>query len=509
MRRILFVLIALLALVSVIAACTPSAPAPAAEAPAAEAPAAEAPAAEEPAAEATEEPAEEPTAIVDIPGKTTVRWFIGLGTGSNPEQQEAQQAVVAAFNEANPDLNLVMEVVQNESARDIFSTQLAAGDPPAIVGPIGWTGSNAFYGQWSDLTPLIEEAGYDTTQFSDELIEFMQTEEGQVGLPFAVFPAAIFYHKALFDEAGLNYPPSTYGDAYVWPDGTEEEWNFDTLTKISQILTVDVNGNSPVDYDDSGNVEPNPDFDPASAVQYGFTYNWSARPYYIGTYWGAASDIAEDGSAEIPENWKDAWHWWYDGQWGDEPFIPTGPVIAGADFQSGSGEWGSGRVAMALTQSWYTCCQDGIEDPNWDLAVLPLHDGAINGRIDADTFRIPKGTPLQSEAFRVLSYLVGEGSLPLLNVYGGLPSRAEDIEPFLANLAARYPNVENWDVFEQGLAFPDTPSAEAWRPDPNATMDRYNTFGSLLQSTGDLDVDAEIELLEADLNAIFERAADQ
>ena len=74
---------------------------------------------EEAAAEevmATEEPAaEEPAAEEATGDKTVVRWFIGLGTGGNEQQLAVQEAVVAAFNEANPDIELQMEVVQNLS----------------------------------------------------------------------------------------------------------------------------------------------------------------------------------------------------------------------------------------------------------------------------------------------------------------------------------------------------------------------------------------------------------
>ena len=69
---------------------------------------------------ATEEPAaEEPMAEEASGDKTTVRWFIGLGTGGNEQQLAVQEEVVAAFNEANPDIELVMEVVQNEVAYDL------------------------------------------------------------------------------------------------------------------------------------------------------------------------------------------------------------------------------------------------------------------------------------------------------------------------------------------------------------------------------------------------------
>ncbi len=138
------------------------------------------------------------------PNRVQVRWFVGLGTGADPQQQEVQKAVVDEFNASQDAIQLIMEVVPCNGARDAHSIQIASGAGPDIVGPVGWGGSNGFKGQWMDLTPLIADAGYDTTQFSDALVKFYVTDEGQVGLPFAVFPAAIFFQKGM-----LTRPAST------------------------------------------------------------------------------------------------------------------------------------------------------------------------------------------------------------------------------------------------------------------------------------------------------------
>src|SRR5258705_294273 len=85
---------------------------------------------------------------------------------------------------------------------------------------------------------LSECSGFDTSIFDPALEASYQTEEGQVGLPFAVFPAAIYYVPSFFDEAGLNYPPSKYGEKYVMPDGSEVDWSWDTLRTIARLLTI-------------------------------------------------------------------------------------------------------------------------------------------------------------------------------------------------------------------------------------------------------------------------------
>jgi multiple sugar transport system substrate-binding protein len=490
-----------------------AAPAEETEAPAEEAATEEA-ATEEAAAEeaATEAPAAEAAATeaptpaplpTPMEGRVQVRWFCCLGSGDDPQQQAVQAEVVEEFNASQDRIQLVQEVIDFDVARDALSTQIASGNPPDIVGPVGWGGSNAFYGQWLDLTPLIESSGYDTTQFSEELIKFYQTDEGQVGLPFAVFPAGVFYQKAMFDEAGLNYPPAAYGEPYVWPDGTEEEWSFDVMTKIGKMLTVDVNGNSPLDITDDGSEVPNPDFDATQIVQYGYVPQYQ-DPFHVGAFFGAGTEVAEDGTAQIPEPWKEAWKWEYDGIFGEQPFIPTHAVRESAEFGAGN-PFNGGKIAMAITHMWYTCCI-GDAGESWDLAVLPTYNGVVNGRVDADTFRILKDTQHPEETFEVLTYLIGEAAPKLLQVYGGMPARAEDQEAFFAGRAEQFPFVENWDAMKAGLAYPDIPSAEGYRPSWTQVFDRYRIFRDLYRTTPGLDMDAEIATLEADLTDIFAQA---
>jgi multiple sugar transport system substrate-binding protein len=433
-------------------------------------------------------------------GKIQVRWFIGLGTGTDPVQIAAEEAVVEDFNASQDRIQLVLEIVPFASAKDTLSTEIAAGNAPDIVGPVGWGGSNAFFGQWLDLQPLIDSTGYDTSGFNQALVSMYQTgDQGTVGLPFAVFPSAMFYNKALFDEAGLNYPPAAYGEMYVMPDGSEVEWSWDTVAEVSKLLTVDVNGKNATE----------PDFDKTQIIQYGYTWQYENHPSYWGSFWDGGSMLADDGtSAQVPDSWRAAWQWTYDGIWGDQPFIGNQQVEGSADFANGN-PFNSGKVAMTDQPVWYTCCMNDVKD-NLDAGAMPSYNGEVAGRIDADTFRIMKGSKNPEAAFEVLTYLVGEGVQKLIigtadnpPAYGAVPSRAADQQPWLDAKMAQFPSVTNWDVVLAGLDYPDVPSAEGYMPNFNEAWERGNTFASLVRSTGDIDLDAEIDTYLADLTAIF------
>ena len=493
MKKLLYVLSLLVIASMVLTACGG---APAATEPAATEPAATEPAATEPAA--TEPAATEPAASGD---KVQIRWFVGLGTGTNPEQVAVQEEVVSDFNASQDRIELVMEIVPFDAARDTLSTQIASGAGPDIVGPVGWGGSNDFYGQWLDITPYIESSGFDTSIFDPALIEFYQTEEGQVGLPFAVFPGAFFFRPDMFDEAGLNYPPQVYGEKYVMPDGSEVDWNWETVTEVAKLLTVDVNGlNSTED-----------GFDRTQIVQVGYEPQWQSI-LSVGTFYGGAATIYSGdtkGSYEstIPDSWKEGWQWLYDGMYGEQPFVATGPLNGAPEFGNGN-TFNAGKAAMGLTQTWYTCClaDFAAAGNEFQLGIQPIGvNGEVNGRIDADTFRILKTTEHPEEAFEVLAYLITTGADKLLPIYGAMPAVPSKTEAFFEAKSADYPFVtqESWDVFVQGLAYPDTPSSEQYQPNSVKANNRFTTFFDLLRNTEGLDFDAEYQKLIDDLNVLY------
>jgi multiple sugar transport system substrate-binding protein len=522
MRKNLYVLFALLMVASMLlAACGPTPTVPPTEPP-------PPPATEEPTAVAdlptnTPEPvmdeatptAEAPTVTPTLTpyptkpapvGAVVVRWFIGLGTGTDPVQLTAEQAVVDDFNaapeRATDKIFLQMEVVPYASAKDTILTQIAAGNGPDVIGPVGWNGSSALYGQWADLKAEIAAIPDVTKDFDPALLKSYESSEGTVGLPFAVFPSVIFYNATLFEEAGINPPPAKYGEKYDM-DGKMVDWNWDTVKTVSQMLTVDANGANATE---AG-------FDKTKIVQYGFSWNFEGQPSYVGAFQcngGQFTDPKDINKAQIPDCWKDAWKWTYDGVWGDKPFIPNGQVAGSADFGNGN-PFNSGKVGMIDQPLWYTCCMGDVKA--WEAGALPSGKTGVAGRIDADTFRIWKGTKNKAAAFKVLTYLVTTGVQKLIigsadmpPAYGALPARTKDFDAWLAAKKTQFPWVKNWDLFKEGLKYPDTPSAEAYMPNYNEAWARTGTFYSLMLNTGGLNLDTEIATLLTDLQAIFDKA---
>lgn len=429
-------------------------------------------------------------------GKVEIRWFVGMGAGSDAPTIPAQEAIVEEFNASQDDIELVLEIVDADQAPNILSTQIATGDAPDIVGPMGIRGRSTFPGAWLDLTPYIEENEYDLTDFDPALVDFYRIEEeGQIGLPFAVFPSFLYINLDLFDEAGLPYPPQEYGAPYIDAQGTEHVWDIATMTELAKQLTVDADGNDAT----------SPDFDPANIVQFGFG-NVFADIRAQSTLFGAGSLVDADGNAQIPANWAEAQQWYYDGMWTDH-FIPNGPY--GDSDMLNAGSWfESGNLAMANTHLWYaTCCMAGFEG-TWDTAAVPSYDGTTTAKLHADTFSITKNTEHPDEAFDVLTYLIGDAAEDLTQTYGGMPARISLQDGYFERVgAANFEGQDiNWDTAVEGMSYVDNPSHEGGMPnflEAEAVLAEYATK---FNTEDGLDIPTELAALQADLQAVFDAA---
>ncbi|MEZ4670707.1 MAG: extracellular solute-binding protein [Anaerolineae bacterium] len=435
-------------------------------------------------------------APVAAQGMTEVTWFVGLGTGTQADQIEVQNKIVEAFNASQSDIHLNINIAaSNQVAPDALSTLIAAGTAPDIVGPVGFDGSNQFAGQWLDLQPLVDSAGYDLAQFPEALVNLYQAgDEGLLGIPFAVFPGLIYYNADLFDEAGLNYPPTEFNSKYTMPDGSEVDWDWNTVAEIGKILTVDANGNDAT----------SADFDPTAIVQYGFVQQWAIERAEMSTFGGFPVIDPATGKVNIPESARAQAEWNWNGVWKDH-FIPSA-TASNSDLMKPS-EFASGNVGMARVQLWYTCCLGDL-DANWDLGVMPSYNGTTYAPADADTFRVHKDTKNAEAAFTVLQYLLGDGALDLLTAYGAYPARPDLQEASIQLKAEQYPSVQNWDIVAPSLEYAAVPHHESWFPGYNKGQQRFNDFRTLLYSDGgaDIDINAELDKLQADLQSIVDQA---
>lgn len=437
------------------------------------------------------------TAAPVQPDRVQIYWYIGLGAGSQPDQIPLEQAWVKKYNDSQKEIQLIAIIVDNKYARDNLTAQLAAGNAPDIVGPVGTAGRAAFPGAFLDLQPLVTEAKYDMSDIDPAFLAFYKDEGKLAGLPFAIFPSFVYVNKDLFKEAKLELPPQKFGDKYKL-DGKDVEWDLAAFTEVAKRLTLDK----------AGNDATKANFDKKNIVQYGFYPQWNDDPRAFGTFFGADYPV-KDGKAYVPDQWKAAWNWYYDGIW-KFGFMPNQAAIDSDALGKGN-VFNSGKVAMNLSHLWYTCCIDAPAKgavKNWDIVVAPSVNGKVTAKMHGDTFAIMQASKNQKAAFKVYTYMLGEGSADLYKIYGGLPARKSQQKAFFDNLDKTFaPNKVNWQVALDSIPKLDAPNHELGLPNNAKANDALAKLGSDMRSNDKLDMTKRIADFTAELDKIYAEVA--
>ncbi len=451
---------------------------------------------------ATQGPTAAPAQTFHVPAfdAAALRWFCCLGGGEDPEAQvPTEEKVANEFAASYPGSSLKFEVTTYEAAPGALSTQIAGDNSPDIAGPVGVGGIAQFAGQWLDLSPYLTESAYDLSQFPANLVEFNKTSDGQIGVPFSLYPSVLWYVPEMFEEIDLAEPPHKYGEMYTMPDGTEVEWNYDTVRELAMLLTVDSEGRDAND----------PNFDPTNIVQYGFEPQRDDLRG-LGSYFGAGSlDSGDGATAAVPPAWAAAWKWVYDGVWKDH-FIMTDQVFNSDAIAAGDQAFFSGKVAMSTNFLWITYGLGpdyGETGGKWDIAAVPAYNGTITSPLNADTFAILEPSKNPDAAFAALAYLMEERGDELLTLYGGMPAREAERPAFLETLGATagFPEDADWQVVSDSVQYADVPNFEGGMPKYNETNDILRKFRSRWLTDGKLDIDAQIAQLLAEVQAEWDK----
>ena len=430
-----------------------------------------------------------------VAGRTTVRWFVGLGSGTDNYQIDAQKAFVANYNANNSDgISIQLEIVPNSTAYAVLKTEIAAGNAPDIVGPVGVQGRNGFEGQFLNLTDEIHKNGVDLTAYDPALVRSLQEGgDGQIGLPYDIFPGYIWYNKDIFTKAGLPDLPTAIGEQY---EG--QPWTWQTLGKIAAQLTLDKNGYN----------STNPDFDKNEIVQYGMDFQW-ADARRIASCFGGGSFVASDGkTAQIPPVWADAFNWYYTAIWGGH-YVPNGAAEASSLLGNGY-SIGSGRVAMSAGWAWgissIASSASTSKVKSWDIAVMPSWNGTTTSPVDIDTFTITKASKNPDAAFKAMMAIMADPTL--MRNYGGEPAKTADQAAYFAAydsaLAPVFPgNHVTWSVLGEMAKVPAVPNSESDMPAFTQAGTDIATFLNRLQNTSGLNVNTELAKLQQTLQKDF------
>ncbi|MCU0511961.1 MAG: extracellular solute-binding protein [Anaerolineae bacterium] len=420
--------------------------------------------------------------------KVKVVIFVGLGTGTDPDQITQQEALAERFNAAHDSIEIEFLIVPHDEAPTRLLAMLSGGNAPQLVGPNGISTIARFFDAWADITPFMEAEGFDTADFYAPSLELNRYPEKNTGLPLGLFPSFVIYNVDMFDAAGLDYPTADYSDT---------AWTYDEVRNRGLLLTLDSNGN------DATMAE----FDAEDIVQWGFSDAWTDTRGLL-TRWGAPGigrPTSEDyrTSTVNSEEWVNGLQWYSDGIWVDH-FIPGAEQISSMETIGGS-PLESGMLAMFYTHTWYL--GEAILDLPFDVQVgaAPFNQkGERIARIHADNFTIPAAAEHQQEAWEVMKWLTDPAQIiDVCLIYGCVPARASVADDFRASLQAKFPDL-NLDVIFESINYLDNPNHESWVPEWGRVNDALNNAGSLITSGAGTDARTVLDAASAEVQAILD-----
>ncbi|MCC8049680.1 MAG: extracellular solute-binding protein [Clostridiales bacterium] len=123
------------------------------------------------------------------------------------------RSVLAAWDEAHPDITLTQEILANDEYKTQIATQAAAGDLPDVfllqgMNTVAW----AEQGLIMDLTDIIAESPYYDDYNTSYFTPFTTADGSIYGYPVLTGGTCtvVIYDKAMWAEAGYDEFPSTW-----------------------------------------------------------------------------------------------------------------------------------------------------------------------------------------------------------------------------------------------------------------------------------------------------------
>jgi multiple sugar transport system substrate-binding protein len=439
------------------------------------------------------------TALPRVPAQAAnvvnLRIFVGLGTGTDDNQRTDEDALAKLWNDAHPDIQIKFEYNDYSTARDVLLTQIAGGQAPDIVGPVGIGGLNSTGDLWADLGANIKKdtASLKLDDFEKATLGLYQLNGKDIAIPLGIYPSFMYVNKDLFEQASQPLPPTDYNNGQ--PQYQGKLWNMDAVKDLAIKLTQDKNGKFA---DENG-------FDPTNIAIYGFADIDIDMRGYAQLFSPGHSGVAKDGKTAIfnDKTYVQAMQWRHDAIF-KYHFFPDASAQKELNNGGTTNTFASGRVAMSYSHTW---ALDGIKDlkAKWVIAVAPVApNGKLTARINADTFAILDKSKHKAESWEVLKWLTSpEIAAKACAIYGCLPARISARADWEKDIKANYPDFD-LKVAYGAVKYLDNPNSEAPMPNYNQAFDTFGQFFTQLDSDPNLDVKAGLDKLNTQMQLVFD-----
>lgn len=166
------------------------------------------------AAPAAELPTAVPTAVPESAtlgsGTTKISWW-HISTAE--DQRALWEQMAQEFVAQNPDVSIEITVLENEAFKAKLATAMQSGSPPDVFQSWGG-GVLKQYGDAGlvqDLTPALQQNGWGQS-FSPGPLGLYTFDGKSYGVPWNAGMVGFWYNTALFEQAGIAAPPTTWSE---------------------------------------------------------------------------------------------------------------------------------------------------------------------------------------------------------------------------------------------------------------------------------------------------------
>lgn len=301
----------------------------------------------------------------------------------DPPEIAVWEALVAAYHETHPNVNISVEVADWDSYWEKLRVQTVGGDAPdifAMDAPI--------YPDWQsrgtllNLQPYLDANPTVLSGLFEGPLSSYKVDGAYYGLPRDFQTIVMFYNKAMFDAAGLDYPNA--------------DWTLEDLRTAADALTLDTNGDGKTD-------------------QWGIgTELWDMEPFWGPVVYAYGGDIINsdynhtmmtEGSARDGFDYIDT-------------LVKSGAIMSDEDLESyGYDGFLAGVAAMTFSGHWVI---PGYNDLGFDWAVAEFPAGPA-GRatlVNSAGIVVSSQSKHPDEAADFVSYVVSEEGQSILAQLG-------------------------------------------------------------------------------------------
>lgn len=306
---------------------------------------------------------------------------------TDPPISTSEQQVVNGFEDKNADVKVKIEYWPGQNIYDKLRVLYAAGQmPDAVDMETKQLPDFVFRKMVLDITSLVKDAGIKQDDYWPNQWMKHQINGKMWGLPLDSQDVVIFYNKAVFDKAGVPYPPSKWDDP---------SWTWDHLVEIATKLTQG-----------SG----------ASKV-WGFNVStWWVYDYPV--IWSNGGTLLNadhtKSTITMPET-VDSFQFRADLITKYKVHPTPADMTEGADHL-----FTSGRLAMNAIWSPWAYIIKGAPNLSFDMAPMPKGKTGAFTRAPSDCIIVGSQTKQREATFKFARYLTGQDGLQLMDIQAGL-----------------------------------------------------------------------------------------